>query len=100
MTDKIYLITYVHIITENHDNYDNFSLYFAGLASTQEEAKKIAKSCSYNLKNGTIIPKILSYDKKMNLIDMMYDASDKFDKILAQMKEMHERLNTQKNKKK
>jgi hypothetical protein len=98
--DKLYLVSYVHIQIENQDNYTDFSLFFAGLVESKEEAEVIARACSLNLKNGTIIPKILSYDDNMSLIDMMYDASDKFQIILLQMREMHDRFSNFKKKKK
>lgn len=98
--DKLYLISYVHIQIENQESYIDFSLYFAGLVESKEEAEIIARTCSLNLKNGTIIPKILGFDRNMFLIDMMYDASEKFQKILLQMREMHDRFSNFKKKKK
>jgi hypothetical protein len=98
--DQLYLVSYVHIQIENQDSYTDFSLYFAGLVDSKEEAEVLARACSLNLKNGTIIPKILSFDSDMSLIDMMYDASEKFQKILLQMREMHDRFSNFKKKKK
>lgn len=98
--DKLYLVSYVHIQIENQESYTDFSLYFAGLVESKEEAEIIARNCSLNLKNGTIIPKILSFDEDMFLVDMMYDASEKFQKILLQMREMHDRFSNFKKKKK
>jgi hypothetical protein len=72
----------------------------AGTVNSKEEAETLAKSCSVNLKNGTIIPKILSFNDMMYLTDMMYEAADMFQVVLNQMKEMHQRMQSTKKKKK
>ncbi len=97
---RLFLISYVQIHIDNPQKYDDPDIFFAGLTETQEEAEILARSCTINLKNGTIIPKILAYEDDMSLLDMMYDAADKFQTILLQMKEMHNRLLTAKKKKK
>ena len=94
---KIFLVSYVQIQIDNPNKYD---IYFAGIVKSKEEAELLAKSCSINVKNGTIIPKILSFDDMMYLTDMMYDAADMFQVVLNQMKEMHQRMQSTKKKKK
>jgi hypothetical protein len=97
---KIFLVSYVQIQIDNPNKYDHPDIYFAGIVKSKEEAESLAKSCSVNLKNGTIIPKILSFDDMMYLTDMMYEAADMFQVVLNQMKEMHQRMQNTKKKKK
>ena len=97
---KIFLVSYVQIQIDNPHKYDHPDIYFAGIVKSKEEAELLAKSCSINVKNGTIIPKILSFDDMMYLTDMMYDAADMFQVVLNQMKEMHQRMQSTKKKKK
>lgn len=100
MESEIYLVSYVQIHIDNPAKFQDPDIFFMGLTRTLNEAENLAKSCTHNLKNGTIIPKILRYPDNMSLMDMMYDSADKFQAILNQMKEMHERMQQGKKKKK
>lgn len=100
MRSKIFMVSYVQIHIDDPKKYDEPDIFFAGIVNSMIEAETLARSCSLNLKNGTIIPKILSFEADMKLADMMYDAAEKFQAVLDQMKDMHERLNKGKKKKK
>lgn len=94
-----YLVTYVHIQIDDPSKLDSPDLYFGGLVSNMNDAEVLARSCSQNLKNGTIIPKILRFEGYHLLLDMMYDAAEKFQVVFDQMKEMHLRMTNIKKKK-
>jgi hypothetical protein len=83
----------------NKGDLDLHGIYFGGLAKTPTEADQLARNCVNSTKTHMIIPKVMDITDGDNLIDVMYDAAEKFDKMFNHMKEASETIALNKSKK-
>ncbi len=71
---------------------DIHGIYFGGIAATQSEADALARACVNSTKSHMIIPKVMDMEDGANLIDVLYDAADKFETMFKYMQEASETI--------
>jgi hypothetical protein len=98
MTDK-YLVAYAKIVVDREQGIALQGVYFGGIGETLPEAESIAKDCVNNIRGGTILPKVLKLDGDGRVIDALYEATEKFEKVTANMVEADSIINRNRRKK-
>ncbi len=83
----------------NKGDIDLHGVFFGGLADNAEQAEMLAKQCVNSTKAHMIIPKVMDFNDGDNLIDVLYDAAEKFDKMFNYMKEAADTISLSKGKK-
>lgn len=91
-----FVTTYVKVVDDKEKGILMSGVFLGGLGETQAEADLIATDCTNTIRGGTVLAKIVKIKKGENLIDAMYDAADRFDVMLEQMKEANETINRSK----
>lgn len=82
----------------NKGDLDLHGIYFGGIAETPQEADDLARACVNSVKSHMIIPKVMDMSDGDNLIDVLYDAADKFDNMFKYMVEASETITLSKKK--
>jgi len=75
-------------------------IYFGGISEDFEEAEQLARSCVNTIKGGTILPRIFETNQTGQLIELMYEAADRFDTIVNQMRSADEIIERSKKRRK
>ena len=78
--DKVeqFVVAYAKIITDK-DGIHLQGVYFGGLGDTLKEANAIAHDCINRIRGGTIMPKVMRVNGEHQVLDALYNASDKFE---------------------
>tara|TARA_R110000868_G_scaffold20153_5_gene85602 strand:+ start:3901 stop:4254 length:354 start_codon:yes stop_codon:yes gene_type:complete len=87
-----FVVAYAKIITDK-DGVNLEGVYFGGLGNTIEEANEIAHDCVNRIRGGSILSKVLRIDGKHKVLDVLYEASDKFEFQTVQMQEAEKIIN-------
>jgi len=82
----------------NKGELDLHGVYFGGLAQTQAEADVMARTCVNSTKAHMIIPKVFEFKHGDNLVDVLYDAADKFENMFRYMQEASETITLSKKR--
>lgn len=80
-----YVVAYAKITMDKSTGIILQGVYFGGLGDTQEQAECIARDCVNMLRGGTILPKIEKIPTNGSVIDALYQATDKFERVTNQM---------------
>lgn len=88
-----YAVAYAKISVDKVTGIEFHGVYFGGIGHTPEEAEGIAKECVNNIKGGTILPRVYRLSNDSTLIDVMYEAADKFEDMVKKMKEADDIIN-------
>jgi hypothetical protein len=94
-----YLVAYAKIVVDREQGIALQGVYFGGIGDTLHEAEVIAKDCVNNVRGGTILPKVLKLDGQGRVIDALYEATEKFEKVTANMIEADSIINRGRRKK-
>jgi len=89
---ETYVVAYAKITTSK-DGINLQGVYFGGLGDSIEEANQVARDCVNRIKGGTILSKVIAVDGNNKLLDVLMDASDKFETITLQMQEAEAIIN-------
>lgn len=81
-----YLVAYAKIV-EDDDGIILQGVYFGGIGPTYEAAESIARDCVNQVRGGTVLPKVVKLTRPCQVIDALFDATDNFEAITAQMVE-------------
>lgn len=81
-----YLVAYAKVVEDN-DGIMLQGVYFGGIGKTYQEASDIARECVNNTRGGTILPKVCEVRGKHQILEALYDVTDRFENITAQMAE-------------
>lgn len=96
-----YVVTYAKIVESKDGDIVLDGVFFGGVGYTKDEADDLARQCVNSIRGGTIIPKIVNVIGCHQVLEALYDATEAFEKITAQMLEANEAiLRTQNRKKK
>lgn len=87
-----YVVAYAKIITDK-EGISLQGVYFGGIGETAEEADEMARECVNNIRGGTILPKVLKITDKGQILDILYDASDRFEQTTTNMQEADKIIN-------
>lgn len=88
-----YLVAYARVTTDKDEGICLQGVFFGGIGGTIEEANDIARDCVNTIRGGTIMPKVLKIEQENQLIDLMLDAADKFERVVELMVETENTLN-------
>jgi len=101
MTAKKYVVAYAKIVTDKNTGISLAGVFYGGMGETVNEADQIARDCVNTTRGGTILPKIVPIEGSGQLLDAMFDATDKFEEVTSHMVESHNIiLRTQNNRSK
>jgi hypothetical protein len=95
-----YVVAYAKIVTDKIDGISLAGVFFGGLGDTSEEAEKLAKDCVNTIRGGTILPKVMPIEGSGQLLEAMFDATDKFEQVTAYMVEANDIITRTQNLKK
>lgn len=87
-----YVVAYAKIITDK-EGIILQGVYFGGLGDSLDEAESVARECVNGMRGGTILPRVLKINGNNQVLDALYDATDRFEQITANMQEADEILN-------
>lgn len=87
-----FVVAYAKITTDKEGIHLQ-GVYFGGLGESADEADAIARDCVNRIRGGTILPKVLRIDGNHQVLDALYDASDKFEHTTLQMQEAEKIIN-------
>jgi hypothetical protein len=82
----------------NKGELDMHGVFFGGIAHSKEEANTLARACVNCTKTHMIIPKVLDIKAEENLVDVLYDAADKFENMFKYMQEASETISLSKKR--
>jgi len=82
-----FLVAYARINIDRMDGIVLSGVYFGAVCDTTEEAAAAAKKCVNTIRGGTILPRIFILDQEHNVINGLYDAMDKFERVVHNMQE-------------
>jgi len=88
-----YLVAYAKVGIDKDDGVSLQGVFFGGVGDTIEEANNIARDCVNTIRGGTIMPKVLKIEQEYQLIDLMLDAADKFERVVELMVETENIIN-------
>lgn len=87
-----FVVAYAKIITDKSGIHLQ-GVYFGGLGDTPQEADTIARDCVNRIRGGTVLPKVMRINGDHQVLDALYDASDKFEHTTVQMQEAEKIIN-------
>lgn len=80
-----YLVAYAKITHDKDKGIQLQGVYFADIATSEEEAKTIGKHCVNTIRGGTILIKVAKITEPLQILDAMYDMTDQFEKLHSQI---------------
>lgn len=88
MADK-YLVAYAKIMLDKDDGISLAGVFIGGIGDSKEEADGIARDVVNTVPRGggTIIPRVTKLVGDGQVIDAMYDATEKFERVVQSMVE-------------
>lgn len=81
-----YVVAYAKITTDK-SGVKLQGVYFGGVGDSLNEANELASECVNKVKGGAILPKVYPINSRENLVDILYNASNKFEQITYHMQE-------------
>lgn len=82
---ECWVVIYAKISTDKDNGIKLQGTYFGGQALSFLFAENLARECVNSIKGGTIIPKIFKLDSDNDLVEIMYTATEKFEKEVERM---------------
>lgn len=82
---ECWVVVYAKISTDKDNGIKLQGTYFGGQAVSFTIAENLARECVNSIKGGTIIPKIFKLDLSGDLVEIMYTATEKFEKEVERM---------------
>lgn len=96
---KKFVVAYAKIVADKEDGIQLAGVYFGGLGDTAEEAEVIARDCVNTIRGGTILPRVMPVEGSGQLLDAMFDATDRFEQVTAYMVEADDIITRTQNRK-
>ena len=93
MSSERFMVAYAKISIDKDTGIEFQGVYFGGMGSSTEEADVIARECTNSIKGGTVLPKVCKITDGETVIDAMYDATERFEKMMEKMKEADNIIN-------
>lgn len=95
-----YLVAYAKIIVDKDNGISLAGVYFGGIGDTKDEAEVIARDCVNTIRGGTILPKVMPLEDNGQVLEALYDATDKFERVTQNMVEADATVNRARARKK
>ncbi len=93
-----FMVAYAKIVVDKDDGITLAGVFFGGIGDTTTEAENIARECVNTVRGGTILPRVVKLDKDGQVIDALYDATEKFERITQNMIESDQIINKRRKK--
>lgn len=87
-----FVVAYAKITTDKAGIHLQ-GVYFGGLGDSVGEADDIARECVNRIRGGTVLPKVMPISGDHQVLEALYDASDKFEMVTLQMQEAEKIIN-------
>jgi hypothetical protein len=100
MVPDKFIVAYAKIVVDRDDGIMLQGVYFGGIGDTLPEAENLARECVNTVRGGTILPKVLRVQGDHKVIDALYEATEKFERVTANMVETDQIINTKRGRKK
>ena len=84
MTNK-FMVAYAKIVVDKNGEVILAGVFFGGIGDTHTEAESIARECVNTIRGGTILPQIINLKGECQVMDAMYDATEKFEQVTKNM---------------
>jgi hypothetical protein len=91
-----YMVAYAKLTMDRDDGIVLQGVYFGGLGNTKDEADTIARECVNGTRGGTIIPKVMLLNGQHQMIEALYEVTEKFEKLTGSMNESDSIINKRK----
>lgn len=88
-----YCISFAKVALDKNNGISLIGIFFGGVTTDEDEAAKLATHCVDTIKGYTILPMISEIDGPESLLDILDDATEKFEKKIKQMQEAYVILN-------
>ncbi len=98
MADK-FMVAYAKIVVDKDNRIALAGVFFGGIGDTANEAENIARECVNTIRGGTIIPRVVKLERDGQVIDALYDATEKFERVTQNMIESDQIINRGRKKK-
>jgi hypothetical protein len=98
MADK-FMVAYAKIVVDKDDGIALAGVFFGGIGDSAQEAEGIARECVNTIRGGTILPRVIKLERDGQVIDALYDATEKFERITQSMIESDQIINRGRKKK-
>lgn len=95
-----FLVAYAKIVVDKDNGISLAGVYFGGVGDTKDEAETIARECVNTIRGGTILPKVMILEDNGQVLEALYDATDKFERVTKNMVEADATVNRARAKKK
>lgn len=82
---ECWVVVYAKISTDKDNGIKLQGTYFGGQALSFAQAEVLARECVNSIKGGTIIPKIYPLGSDNDLVEVMFTATEKFEKEVDRM---------------
>lgn len=97
VSDK-YMVAYAKFNVDKDQGIILGGVFFGGVGESLGEAESIARDC-VNTVRGTVMPKLIKLESDGQIIDALYDATEKFEKMASDMLEADAIVNRTRKKK-
>tara|TARA_R110000751_G_scaffold112718_2_gene211703 strand:- start:612 stop:914 length:303 start_codon:yes stop_codon:yes gene_type:complete len=88
---EAYVVAYAKITTDKEGIHLS-GVFFGGIGDSPEKAHEIARECVNTIRGGTILPRVIQIQDKHQVLEALYEASDKFESTTLQMQEANKIL--------
>lgn len=92
-TVEQFMVAYAKIVVDKEDGITLQGVYFGGIGDTLTEAEQIARECVNSIRGGTVLPRVVKLDGECQVIDALYEATERFERITENMVESEQILN-------
>ncbi len=98
MADK-FMVAYAKVTVDKDEGISLAGVFFGGIGDTHQEAEGIARECVNTIRGGTILPRVIKLERDGQVIDALYDATEKFERVTQSMVETDAIVNRGRKKK-
>lgn len=93
-----FLVAYAKITMDKANGITLVGVFLGGIGDSFQEAETIARECVNTVRGGTIIPRVVKLEGEGKIIDALYDATERFEHVTANMREAEETLHHRRKK--
>lgn len=90
---KKFVVTFAKFTVDKDNGIVLQGVFLGGLEDTSEAAENLARDCVNTVRGGVIMPKVSELEDENTVIDALYDATEKFEKIVLNMVDANDIIN-------
>lgn len=84
-----YCVSFAKVALDKEEGVELLGVYFGGLTYSEEDAELVATECVNSVKGCTVLPTIMPVIEAECLLDLLDDATARFQSKIAQMQEAY-----------